>query len=133
MDASKIIGELEALDIHLTLAIDYEGNITLGVDKLLQQLSQNKEAALDVLAGRRFASLPDNSPHTFRSERMKQIRQIFASVYKMLELHEGAKTHEQWQAVSSYRESRLDENDPLAVDLHTACIGELMRQYKESK
>ena len=135
MDVIRIIGNLEAKNVTLSLAIDFEGVITPEAEKLLRELSQNKQAAIDVLAGRRYVPLPDNIklPPEFRSERMKQIRDIFAKCYNLLEKYECAKTEEQWRDIHNYHEVRLDGNDPLAVSLFTACVEELHRQYKSAK
>jgi len=131
-DVSKIVGNLEAKNVTLSLAIDFEGDITPEAEKLLQELSQNKQAAIDVLAGRRFAPLPDNTPHPFRSERLMQIRSIFAVCYRMLEKFEGIEDPEQWRKAATYYEGRLG-NDALSVDMFTVCYNELQRQYYKGK
>jgi len=133
MDMNDIIGKLEALGVTLKLAIDYEcETITPEIESLLRELSNDREAAIDALAGRRFVQLPNNTPipAQFRSDRMNQIRHVFAVCYKLLELHEGASTEEQWHAAYNYHEGRLDASDPLAIELYITCVTELERQYR---
>ena len=133
MDVLKTIGQLEALGINLTLAIDYEGVITPEADALLNELSDNREVAVDFLAGRRFAPLSDNTPipSQFRSQRMNEIRAIFATLYKMLEKFEGITAHEDWKKAANYYNGRLDEHDVLAISMYTICYEELSRQYRK--
>jgi hypothetical protein len=61
---------------------------------------------------------------------MNEIRPIFTTCYKLLEVHEGATTEDDWKAVYAFREGKLDGSDPLAVAMHTAAISELRRQSK---
>jgi hypothetical protein len=135
MDIFQIIGHLETMGVNLTLAIDYEGNITPEAETLLQALSKDREAAIDCLAGRRFAPLPDNMklPPQFQSERMKQIQHIFRVCFTLLEKHEGAETEEQWKAAATFCEGKLDPKDRLATDMHIACYTELHRQHKKGR
>ena len=136
MDVLQIIGKLEALGVTLSLAVDYEcSEITPEIKALLQELSKNRETVIDALAGQRYIPLPDNTPipAAFRSDRLNQIHAIFAVCYRMLELYEGAGTEEQWKSVYAYHEGKLDDTDTLAVELHTVCVSELIRQYRREK
>jgi len=134
MDCIQIIGELEALGVNLSLAIDYEfsGDLTPEIQSLLQKLSEDKEAAIDSFLCKRIVPLPENTPlpPQFRSKRMRQVQNIFRVCFDMLAKHEDVKTEARWREVYAYHEGKLDGNDPLAVAMHTAAISELRRQSK---
>ena len=136
MTVGAIIEALDNLGVNVELGISCNSKMKPDpeAESLIKMLSDQRDAAIDYLLIGKLVPLPDDTklPAQFRSERMNQIRNIFAICYRMLDLYEGSKTLEQWREVHAYHEGRLDEKDPLAVAMHTVCVEELRRQYKES-
>ena len=64
---------------------------------------------------------------------MKRIQIIFRTCYELIEKYSGGITDSDWKDINNYHEGKLDDKDPLAVALFTACVEELMRQYKSLK
>ena len=126
MDVLNIIGKIEAADVTLSLAIDYEGSITPEVEELLRELSNDREAAIDALAGRRFVPLPDDIklPAQFRSDYEKRTAAIFRTCFDMLIKFEGITELEEWKEASVYYQGKLSDKDPLAVSMFTICYEE---------
>jgi len=137
MNVGHIIESLDKCGVIVELGINLKSGQKPPpeAEPLIKMLSDRREGVIDHLLAGRFVPLPDSAkiPDAFRSERMNEIRAILAVCYRLLELHEGAETEAQWKAAHSYHEGRLDGNDQFAVQMHTAAILELQRQYQSRK
>lgn len=63
------------------------------------------------------------------SEYDRRIKKCFGVAYKFLDEHKHARTDEDWERIVG---SVAPYTDPFTVDLITAVIGELEREYKEA-
>jgi len=63
---------------------------------------------------------------------MERIKHIFKTCYEMLERYQDI-SESDWVDIAKYHDGKLDQSDPFAIDMHTACYKELSRQYEVSK
>jgi len=134
MTAACIIEDLRDLgiDVELGVKVNAQSKPSPEVEKLLNKLSENREDAINHLLAGKIFPLPDNTPHPFYSDRMKQIRKIFAVCYRMIEIFENKnRTEEQWKIIADYHNGKLDPSDDFAIKMHTICYGELHKQFKK--
>lgn len=124
------------VDVEIGIKVDAKAKPTAEMETLIQMLTDKRDEAIDRLLIGRYVPLPDDTkvPQQFMSERMKQIRNIFAVCYRMIEKFENQnRTAEHWKIISEYHNGKLNPADDFAIKLHTICYSELAKQYQELK
>ena len=62
--------------------------------------------------------------------REQRIKQIFKTCYELVSKYSNGIKDGDWLDIWDYHKGKLDDNDMLAVEMYTACINELERQYR---